>query len=141
MFLGTPHRGSKSASIGKHAYRITRVATRRPNLTLLRALERNSEALDGIGSTFLQTLAGHKCIQIYSFREEKEMCKFRVLNKIIVAPDSAQIGLLEEEVSSIPENHSNMTKFSSASDIGFKRVVAQLKRWVKRVEDEASGTL
>ena len=42
LFLGTPHRGSKSASMGRLAYNVTVAATRRPNLKLLQALERNS---------------------------------------------------------------------------------------------------
>lgn len=36
-FLGTPHRGSTSASLGKIAYEITRITTRRPNTKLLQA--------------------------------------------------------------------------------------------------------
>jgi len=51
----------------------------------------------------------------------------------VVEPDSATIGDGHEEVGSIPANHSNMTKFESASDVGFKRVVAQLRRWVQEL--------
>ncbi|KAL9068588.1 MAG: hypothetical protein Q9157_006461 [Trypethelium eluteriae] len=93
-------------------------------------------SLDGIGNSFLQTLARHKKIQIYSFREEKQTRRFVILNTVVVEPDSAKIGLPEEEVSTIPESHGDMTKFRSPSDIGFKRIVAQLKRWVKLIEVE-----
>lgn len=51
-FLGTPHRGSNTASIGKVAYQIKVVATKRPNLKLLQALEKNSETLDRVGDAF-----------------------------------------------------------------------------------------
>ncbi|KAL8678394.1 MAG: hypothetical protein Q9186_005236 [Xanthomendoza sp. 1 TL-2023] len=51
-FLGTPHRGSKSASLGKIAYEIANIATRRPNIRLLQGLERNSETLEQVGDTF-----------------------------------------------------------------------------------------
>ncbi|KAF2231825.1 hypothetical protein EV356DRAFT_535170 [Viridothelium virens] len=102
VFLGTPHRGSKTASIGRYA---------------------------------------HKKIQIYSFREEKQTRRFVILNTVVVEPDSAKIGLPEEEVSTIPESHGDMTKFRSPSDIGFKRIVAQLKRWVKLIEVEDTVTV
>lgn len=38
-----------------------------------------------------------------------------------------------EEIGSIPADHSNMTKFGSATDIGFRRVSAQLRRWVEEI--------
>ena len=49
--------------------------------------------------------------------------------------DSAKIGYVKEEVGSIPENHSNIAKFATASDIGFKRVSAQLRRWVEEIKN------
>ena len=137
-FLGTPHRGSNSASIGKLAYQIKVVATKRPNVKLLQALERNSETLDRVGDAFRQTLLKQK-IHIYSFREEKETRKFLLFSSIIVNTDSAKIGDATEEVGSIPENHSNMTKFATASDIGFKRVSSQLRRWIEGIRSSEPG--
>ena len=81
-FLGTPHRGSKTASLGKIAWSCTVIATNRPNLRLLQALERNSEILDRIGDSFSQTLLKHD-IAIYSFREEQETRKLLVFNRIV----------------------------------------------------------
>ncbi|KAL8852079.1 MAG: hypothetical protein Q9221_003009 [Calogaya cf. arnoldii] len=140
-FLGTPHRGSNSASLGKIAYEITRAMTRRPNTRLLQGLERNSETLEQIGDTFIQTmLALNTKLRVYSFREEKETRKYWVFNTMVVEPDSAKIGDPHEEVGSIPANHSQMTKFETSEDIGFKRVAAQLRRWVHelRVTEEIS---
>lgn len=51
----------------------------------------------------------------------------------MVESDSAKIGDGHEEVGSIPANHSDMTKFENAADVGFKRVVAQLRRWVEEL--------
>lgn len=51
----------------------------------------------------------------------------------VVEADSAKIGDGREEVGSIPANHSKMTKFSSRSDIGYKRVSAQIRRWVEEI--------
>lgn len=82
LFLGTPNRGSTSASLGKIAYRATLVATMRPNLKLLKGLEKKSETLDTVGDRFSQTLLRHD-IRLYSFREEQFTRKF-VFFKIMV---------------------------------------------------------
>ena len=51
----------------------------------------------------------------------------------MVDADSAKIGDSKEEVGSIPADHSNMTKFESASNVGFRRVSAQLRRWTEEI--------
>ena len=81
-FLGTPHRGSKIASLGKIAWNCTVIGTNRPNLKLLQALKRNSEILDRIGDSFSQTLLKHD-IAVYSFREEQETRKFFFFNTMV----------------------------------------------------------
>ena len=133
LFLGTPHRGSKSASIGKLAYNVTVAATRRPNLKLLQALERNSETLDRVGDSFRQTVL-KLGIKLCSFREEKETRKWLVFNTMVVEPDSAKIGDGKEEIGSIPENHRGMSKFASISDLGFKRISAVLRTWIDDIK-------
>jgi len=83
-FLGTPHRGSGSASLGKVAYQITVAATRRPNTRLLQGLERNSETLDQIRDAFAQTMLKPGVnMHIYSFREEKETRKYLIFNTMV----------------------------------------------------------
>ena len=81
-FLGTPHRGSKSASLGKMAYNLTVIISKRPNLRLLQGLERNSEILDRVGTAFTQTLLKHD-IAVYSFREEHETRTYLMFNTIV----------------------------------------------------------
>jgi hypothetical protein len=100
---------------------------------LLRELEKNSNTLDRIGSDFLQTIRRH-ALHIYSFREEYESTKYLIFHSIVVKSDSAKIGHASEEVSSIPADHRSMTKFRSTDDIGFKRVSAQLSRWVDEIK-------
>ena len=86
-FLGTPHRGSKSASLGKIAYQTTVAVTRRPNLKLLQGLERNSVELEHIGDGFAQTLLKYgPGLQIYSFREEKETRRYLLFNTMVRMP-------------------------------------------------------
>ena len=76
-FLGTPHRGSNSATIGKIAFQITKAAGKSPNTKILQGLERNSETLDTIGDDFSQTMLKYGSnMKVYSFREEKRTKKW-----------------------------------------------------------------
>ncbi|TVY15310.1 Protein SERAC1 [Lachnellula arida] len=140
LFLGTPHRGSGSATIGKHAYRISRLATKRPNIKLLRSLEKNSDTLKSISNRFRSTQQKWD-IKISSFYEDREVRKYFLFHSLIVDNESAQIGHVGEEVSSIPKNHRDMTKFTSIEEVGFDRVSSQLRRWVKEMQGkfEANG--
>ena len=113
------------------AYQVTADATQRPNWKLLRALERNSDTLDQVSNSFLQTLEEHKQVQVYSFHEEKETRKFFLFSTIVVEADSAKIGIAKEELNSIPTDHRDMARVSSSNDVGFKRVSAQIRRWVQ----------
>ena len=75
-FLGTPHRGSPSATIGKIAFQITKAAGKSPNTKILQGLERNSETLDMIGDDFNQTIIKYgRNMHIHSFREERRTKK------------------------------------------------------------------
>lgn len=140
-FLGTPHKGSKSASLGKIAFKISIfVAARRPNVRLLHELERNSRTLQKVTEAFYQTIEKHE-LQICSFHEEKEMRRLKIFSQIVVTSESAKIGHGKEEINSIPEDHSSMVKFGSSSDIGFKRVGALLRRWINKIELTKNGTL
>jgi hypothetical protein len=69
IFLGTPHRGSSIASLGKMAQETTKLLWKRPNVGVLRDLESSSQTLDRIGRGFSQILV-ETPIEIQSFREE-----------------------------------------------------------------------
>jgi len=69
IFLGTPHRGSSVASLGKIAQDITKILWKSPNMSVLRDLEVNSETLDRVGRGFSQILV-NSLLEIHSFREE-----------------------------------------------------------------------
>lgn len=85
-FLGTPHRGSGTASIGKIAYQVTVAATKRPNSRLLQDLERNSPTLDAIGDSFSQTLSDSRLhLRIFSYREEKMTRKYVLFSTMVSA--------------------------------------------------------
>jgi len=69
IFLGTPHRGSATATLGKMAQEITKILWKHPNLSVLRDLEVSSQTLDRIGRGFCQILV-ERPLEIHSFREE-----------------------------------------------------------------------
>lgn len=70
VFLGTPHRGSQIASIGRIAQDITKLLWKSPNTSVLRDLEVNSQTLERVGRGFNQILVERE-LEIHSFREEK----------------------------------------------------------------------
>ncbi|KAH8905401.1 hypothetical protein BR93DRAFT_970192 [Coniochaeta sp. PMI_546] len=99
-FLGTPHRGSKTASVGKIAYGMSRVlAAQDPNMNILRALEVQSEVLERVGRTFSQILAEGK-LKVHSFREE-----LKTKGTMVVDAFSATLDHPAESRGSIHANH------------------------------------
>ena len=84
-FLGTPHRGSRTATIGKIAFQITRAAGQKPDTKVLHALERNSEVLDMIADSFDQTLVKYANLRIHSFHEEKLTKRWLPILSIMVS--------------------------------------------------------
>jgi hypothetical protein len=113
-------------------------AAQRANTQLLQALENNSETLERITKSFYNTLRKHEGLQISSFSEEREVRKFGVISGVIVDPVSARVGHGSEETGSIPANHREMAKFSSAQDTGFVRVKNVLHRWVREIQSAAT---
>ncbi|KAH8897965.1 hypothetical protein GQ53DRAFT_837684 [Thozetella sp. PMI_491] len=124
-FLGTPHKGSSSASIGKTAFGISRIFLQQPNIGVLRSLEHNSEVLERITRSFSLLLLD-STIKIHSFREE-----LPYHGVMIVEPESSFIGDGLETTGTIHAHHRNITKFSTITDPGFRRVASVLKRWEK----------
>ena len=125
IFLGTPHHGSKVASLGKVAFELSRLFFQKPNLDVLRGLERNSEILDRITRGFGQVLAAGS-LKVHSFREELD-----TNGVTIVDSSSSSIGYLHETTGTLHANHRNMAKMSSLDDIKFKRVSAVIQRWIR----------
>ncbi|KAK6851000.1 alpha/beta-Hydrolase [Apiospora arundinis] len=76
IFLGTPHRGSSSATYGRTAFRLSQfVAFQSANIKLITALERNSETLDRISTEFNESLAKNKNINMWSYSEERQVSR------------------------------------------------------------------
>lgn len=125
IFLGTPHHGSRLASLGKVAFELSRLFFQKPNLDVLSGLERNSEILDRITRGFGQVLAAGS-LKVHSFREELD-----TNGVTIVDSSSSSIGYLHETTGTLHANHRNMAKMSSLDDIKFKRVLAVIRRWIE----------
>jgi hypothetical protein len=92
MFFGTPHRGSKIASVGKIAFEISKLFLQTPNLKILSALEVNSEILDHVGRSFnllLDQIAFDKgSFFVHSFQEELELKGVMVVDQFSATIDS-----------------------------------------------------
>lgn len=127
-FLGTPHKGSSAASLGKVAFRVSKFAGRRPNTRLLHELEKSSGTLSRVTEAFYNTLSKHD-IKICSFCEEKETRRWFLFSQVVVKRENAIVGHSNEEVNSSPFNHSDMAKYESEKNVGFKRVSNLLRRW------------
>jgi len=77
----------------------------------------------------METRLKHE-INTYSFHEEHMTTKFGFIGTMIVPSSSARMGLENEDVGSIPQNHSNMGKFLHEEEVGFERVSNVLRSWV-----------
>ena len=130
VFLGTPHRGSATASLGEIAYRISRVYFKRPNTGLLSSLKRRAPDLERIADIFGQLILQYD-VRLCSFYEALETRKWTFLSSIVVESEYAKMRLPAEGRSSIPASHSKMTNFVSARDIGYIRVSSTLQKWVE----------
>jgi hypothetical protein len=122
-FLGTPHRGARVAYWGSLALDLYKIFGGQPNTNVMETLQENSENLQYITQEFSKLLT-RKSFNVYSFREE-----YPYHGVMIVDDYSSTIGDGMEECSTIPSNHRDMTKFSSAEDTGFRRVLAILEYW------------
>ena len=129
MFLGTPHHGSKVASLGKIAFELSKALLQKPNIQILRGLEVNSEILERIARSFGQVLASGR-LKVHSFREE-----LVTKGAKIVEDFSSTIGYLNETRGSLHANHRDIAKFSSLDDVKFQRVASVLQRWSKEIRE------
>ncbi|KAK7943808.1 uncharacterized protein PG986_012921, partial [Apiospora aurea] len=128
IFLGTPHRGSSSASYGRTAFRLSQLfAFQSANIKLITALEQNSETLDRISTEFNESLAKNERIRLWSYSEERQV-RFGLVGMHIVPPDSARIGHNRESWGSISGDHRHIAKYSDSRDDGFA------KQWVSTIQ-------
>ena len=99
IFLGTPHHGSKAASLGNSFAKLTKIALRRPDTKILNALEQDSDVLERVSRGFGQVLALGK-IRVHSFQEE-----LKTHGLMIVDSKSSSMGYLCETKGTIRADH------------------------------------
>ncbi|KAH7215365.1 Alpha/Beta hydrolase protein [Fusarium oxysporum] len=132
VFLGTPHRGSWMADwarIPASALGIVKSI----NKSLLKILETDDKYLQSVQDRFWsmvreQQKAGRD-LEVTCFFEELPLSG---VGKV-VSKDSAT--LESYNAISIHANHSNMAKFSSVDDNGFKRLLGELIRWESQIRN------
>lgn len=147
-FLGTPHAGSGLKTFATAVANIVSLV-KKPNKKLLQVLGRNSEILANIEngfSTMVKRRLGDrqgslKPIALHAFIEELPVdflgcvClywaqhqRYANIYQRVVEPDSAKIRGYNFDT--IHANHMEMTKFHTASDPGYTKVLNRLKSWI-----------
>lgn len=79
IFLGTPHRGSKYASLGNIVSSLAQMTLLDSNRRVLEALQLHDGVLDGIHQRFVNAV-GKSAIQIHSFQETRGLTGFKGLH-------------------------------------------------------------
>jgi hypothetical protein len=136
IFLGTPHRGSDTASWGKIAFGVSKIFLQNPNVGLLRSLESNSDILERISQQFVSIVEDNsifsraKRLKIHSFSEE-----LPYHGVTIVPSTSAFMGIPYENKGSLYANHRTMARFTSLHEVNFQRIASVLARWLGSIVD------
>ncbi|OBT86412.1 hypothetical protein VE02_05291 [Pseudogymnoascus sp. 03VT05] len=126
IFMGTPHRGSWMADWMKiPASRLG--VLKSTNKSLLEVLETNNQLLESVNVRFWSMVRGQR----ESGRRLEISCFFEELPLPVVGHIvSKESATLEGYTSvSVHANHSDMVKFRTENDNGFKRLVGDLMRW------------
>ncbi|KAF6513697.1 hypothetical protein HZS61_007022 [Fusarium oxysporum f. sp. conglutinans] len=136
VFLGTPHRGSWMADWARIPASALGVV-KSTNKSLLNILETDNMYLQSIQDRFWsmvreQQKAGRD-LEVTCFFEELPLS---VVGRV-VSKDSAT--LESYNAISIHANHSNMVKFSSMDDNGFKRLLGELIRWESQIRNSSTS--
>ncbi|KFZ01516.1 hypothetical protein V500_00731 [Pseudogymnoascus sp. VKM F-4518 (FW-2643)] len=131
-FFGTPHAGSDLERFATAVLNIVSIV-KTPNRKLLGVLRVNSEILANIKNDFLTMVqrrladrqSSLKPIALHAFIEELDV---DYLRRRVVEPESAIIPGYNSDT--IHADHMEMTKFHTAADPGYVKVLNRLKIWI-----------
>ncbi|KAF8246924.1 hypothetical protein K440DRAFT_319374 [Wilcoxina mikolae CBS 423.85] len=138
VFFGTPHRGGNGVTLGKCVANIMSAITGELQGSLLSTLEKNSVLNDDICDNFCLQKEEYEVVTFYETLPMKIKFEgwFQWLSQsarmVIVDRASAKLGAAEEVVLDLNADHSNLCKFESLDDEGYKIVVRHLKGLVDR---------
>ncbi|KAH8657048.1 hypothetical protein BGZ60DRAFT_416641 [Tricladium varicosporioides] len=134
FFLGTPHRGSSTATYGATLTRIPSALILRPSPVLLKSLRKGNKPLEALTRDFrrlLETVAGRngEGIEVVSFYETVPMAMGLVL---VVEKESALLTPARERVTfeeqiPVPANHRDICRFSDKADETYVSIVKRVK--------------
>jgi hypothetical protein len=124
--MGTPHKGSWMADWAKISADALGLV-KSTNKSLIDILRAENQLLEAIQNDFLsmvrQLRENHRSLEVMCFYEELPL---PVVGKVVPKESATFEGY---NLVSIHANHSEMVRFRSADDNGFKRLVAVLSRW------------
>ncbi|KAB8253535.1 Alpha/Beta hydrolase protein [Aspergillus pseudonomiae] len=126
VFMGTPHKGSWMADWAKISADALGLV-KSTNKSLIDILQAENQLLEAIQNDFLSMVRelreNHRSLEVMCFFEELPL---PVVGKVVSKESATFEGY---NLVSIHANHSEMVRFHSADDNGFKRLVAALVRW------------
>ncbi|KAH7118589.1 hypothetical protein B0J13DRAFT_651721 [Dactylonectria estremocensis] len=132
-FLGTPHCGSDLANWASVVGKITNIV-KTTNTSLLNVLQAESEVLALIQTDFHNLVRsrqdqGWPALRITCFYEE-----LGLRNVGTIVPKHSAI-LPAYNHKGIHDNHMGMTKFSTSEDQGYLDISAEIRRWVREINN------
>ena len=127
MFFGTPHTGMSDAALRAQAELMPTAALSQ----LSTALVKGSQTLQEINDQFAPL---SKRFSLYFFWEQLPS-EFGTTKAYVVTQDSADPGWEPGERAGIHADHSQMCKFTSASQDGFKLVLSACERYIKKAPE------
>ncbi|KAF2156673.1 hypothetical protein K461DRAFT_2120 [Myriangium duriaei CBS 260.36] len=126
VFLGTPHRGSDLAALANAVNAIVKATGKNTNADIMQVLKRDSQLLASVEKFFGNWVNESRArIELACFCEELGVRQVGM----VVTRESASIP--DWPSLSIHANHMDMTKFASSEDLGYQRILGQLKRWIR----------
>jgi hypothetical protein len=130
--MGTPHRGSGVAGLAIILANITKAVLQNPNKKLLRGLDRGSEVLDRIHTSFMQLLVKPD-FDIHCFQEDRGVAWVPGLTDLVVDYQSSKTGSPYETFETIAANHMDMVAYSGPADDNYRQVSDALVSFVDEI--------
>ncbi|KAJ3534742.1 hypothetical protein NM208_g7416 [Fusarium decemcellulare] len=132
IFMGTPHCGSQLAKRSATVTKILKLVGQQINESIIQGLQPKSEVFSSIDENF-RTIVLEENIRIHSFYEARGMSGIKSAIGKVVDDESSRLNLPQdiETTESINADHSQMTKFTSRNDEGYRAVLSVLKLFVE----------